>query len=241
VATEKFESQEFPGVIEVRRRHYFDAVVNQDAGRSKLSQIGIPGERPFQTSTLPADDILWVWAEEADCQRLGVEVQIEPMQTDATMMHKFRAIPANQLRGGPLEGLLRKYGFNRPSARVSERPPRTVARFAGEVSRGQLRLWERKASTGRRPSQLSPGLSEEGGELMLLEECLILRLHSSKGNFLVASQQTPGMDGEESKWSLLGPTRKVQENGYFPEVRLKNGEDRRCVAWGGGAGFNGQQ
>jgi len=60
---------------------------------------------------------------------------------------------------------------------------------------------------------------------MLLEECLVLRLHSSKGNFLVASEQTPGPDGQKSEWSLQGPTRKAKEDGYFPEVRLKNGED----------------
>eukprot|EP00439_Symbiodinium_sp_Y106_P021602 s2210_g2.t1 len=84
-------------VIEVRRRHYFDAIVNQEAGRSTLSQIGMPAERPFQTSVLPADDIMWVWADEEDCDRLGVEVRIEPLQTDP-ILRNFRAIPAHALR-----------------------------------------------------------------------------------------------------------------------------------------------
>eukprot|EP00439_Symbiodinium_sp_Y106_P028285 s2210_g3.t1 len=51
-------------------------------------------------------------------------------------------------------------------------------------------------------------------------------MSDAQGNFLVASEQTPGPDGQKSEWSLQGPTRKAKEDGYFPEVRLKNGEDQ---------------
>ncbi|CAJ1353300.1 unnamed protein product [Effrenium voratum] len=221
VACEQSESVEFPGILDLRRRHYFDALVNEDAGRSKLSQIGIPGEKPFRTSFLPAEDIQWCWAEESECEKLGVQVHVEPIQDDPVLWN-FRAIPAKQLRGKPLEELLAKYGFLRSNAAVSEKPLRTVARFAGEVARGQLRLWERKSARDRRPSQLSPGFSRDGGELLLLEEVLMLRVRSAKGNFLVSARQF--IEGEANKWNLFG-TRTATDSCFFPEVKLKNGED----------------
>ncbi|CAK9059374.1 unnamed protein product [Durusdinium trenchii] len=225
VAYERTESEEFPGIIDLHRRHFFDAVVNEEAGRSKLSQIGFPGERPFHTSTLPAEDVLWCWAEEADCERLGVQVRVdldEDPEADE-MLRAFRAIPASKLRGKPLDDLLRKYGFLRSNAAVSQKPLRTVARFAGEVARGQLRLWERKSLKARESSELFPGLSQDGGELLLLEEILILRVRSAKGNLMVCAKQC--IEGEESKWMLFGSSRRSADSCFFPEVRLKNGED----------------
>ena len=35
---QRAESEEFPGLLELQHRHFFDAVVNEDAGRSKLSR-----------------------------------------------------------------------------------------------------------------------------------------------------------------------------------------------------------
>lgn len=221
---ERMESQEFPGLLELQHRHFFDALVNEDAGRSKLSQIGIPGDRPFLTSTLPADDIGWCWADESDCERLGVKVQMESDKLDHDkMLANFHPIPAKNLRGKPLDDILKKYGFLRSNAAVSQKPLRTVARFAGEVARGQLRIWERRSASERRPSELSPGYSEDGGELLLLEEILTLRVRSAKGNFLVCAKQC--IEGEGSKWALFEAARSTADSCFFPELRLKNGED----------------
>ena len=223
---ERKESTEFPGLLDLQRRHFFDAVVNEEAGRSKLSQIGIPGERSFQTSALPAEDVGWCWADQSDCERLGVKVQVDAYEVDHDkMLEAFRAIPAKKLRGKPLDDILRKYGFLRSNAAVSQKPLRTVARFAGEVARGQLRIWERKPIEERRPSELSPGFSEDGGELLLLEEILTLRVRSSKGNYLVCAKQCiEGEDMTSNKWSLFGASRTMAD-ACFPEVCLKNGED----------------
>lgn len=139
------------------------------------------------------------------------------------MLANFHPIPAKNLRGKPLDDILKKYGFLRSNAAVSQKPLRTVARFAGEVARGQLRIWERRSASERRPSELSPGYSEDGGELLLLEEILTLRVRSAKGNFLVCAKQC--IEGEGSKWALFGAARSTADSCFFPELRLKNGED----------------